>query len=77
MANSFAKPTVVWLDDADRAKLMEIAQRIEAPSERVGGRMLAKALRDLSLGEVEPPREPTKTTTRAGKRGVRYCLPRA
>lgn len=76
MANSFAKPVVVWLDDAGRARLMEIAQRIDVPSERVGGSMLARALHECSPRDLGQQESKT-TTTRAGKKGVRYCVPRS
>jgi hypothetical protein len=74
--SGFSLPTVVWLDDADRARLMEIAQRADAPTERVGGRLLSKALLLHTAGEFRL-QEPKAVITRAGKAGRQYIAPRS
>lgn len=70
MANSFAKPVVVWISDSDRERLMEIAERAGAPSERVGGNLLARMLTG-AVADLAQQHEPAKAAKRA------YSTPRS
>jgi hypothetical protein len=72
----FGVPTIVWLDANDRAKLLELAQHADAPAERVGGRMLARALLTHTPGDLDQ-QAPKATTNRAGKKASKYCIPRS
>lgn len=70
MANSFARPVVVWIGDADRARLMVIAQRTAVPSERIGGHLPTRALLAYAPDDLRKQEAP-------GKTGQRYSLPTA
>ena len=76
MANSFARPVVVWLSDTDRERLAEIAQRVDAPTERLGGRLLSNALLLYTAGEVVEHHE-RKMTRRDGRPGRQNISPRS
>ncbi|MEX3968634.1 hypothetical protein AB4Y42_41945 [Paraburkholderia sp. EG286B] len=71
MANSFAKPCVVWLSDSERQRLAEIAERSGACTERVGARLLYAA------SDVIGQQESKATVTRTGKVGRQYVTPRS
>ncbi|SMG13995.1 hypothetical protein [Paraburkholderia susongensis] len=73
----FCPSTVVWLADTDRERLAEIALRFDAPSGRVGGRMLAKALLTYTPGEFEQQPKPKVELNRAGKPAKQRLVPRS
>ncbi|MBC8725506.1 hypothetical protein F6X37_29230 [Paraburkholderia sp. 31.1] len=68
---------VVWLSDVDRERLTEIAGRADAPTERLGARLLSKALLLYTGGETIERQEPRASVTREGMPGRRYCAPRS
>ncbi|MEX4005168.1 hypothetical protein AB4Y38_40760 [Paraburkholderia sp. EG285A] len=77
MANSFAKPCVVWLSDSERQRLAEIAERSGACTERVGARLLSRALLLYAASDVIGQQESKATVTRTGKVGRQYVTPRS
>lgn len=79
MANGhgFAMPCVIWLDDVERQRLTEIAERSGACTERVGGRLLGKALLLAMATDGIAPPEPKVELTRAGKPGKQRLVPRS
>ncbi|MEX3839790.1 hypothetical protein [Paraburkholderia sp. BR10882] len=73
----FCLPVVVWLSDADRTRLAEFAGRVDAPTERVGARLISEALLMYTAAEIAGQSKPGTSTTRAGKAGKQYVAPRS
>lgn len=70
MANSFAKPVVVCIDDAACAVFTEIAGRTGVPSERIGGQLVKRALLACVPGDSGQQELACRT-------GKQYSLPTA
>lgn len=66
----YSTPCIVWLDPDARTRLMELAQRVDAPVERVGGGLLTRALLAGAVADLGRQHEPDKA-----KRA--YNVPRA